>query len=257
MEFDAELTARSAVDYADFFLPHLATSARVLDAGCGRGTITLGLASAVGSVVGIDAEDVFADARRYAVEHGVTNVEFCVGDVYSLDFQDASFDACFCHSVLEALERPLDALRELWRVLVPGGVVGAACVEYGGLILGGPEEELLRRFYAIRERLWLTEAGSDPYRGRALRGLLQQAGFVEIVASTKTFSYGTATAVERFGTDRAADCRREWYSTHAQAQGLATRSELEEMERAWRTWSVAPDAFASFAWCRAVGVRPG
>jgi ubiquinone/menaquinone biosynthesis C-methylase UbiE len=257
MGFDAELAARSAGDYADFFLPHLTPTARVLDAGCGRGTIAVGLASAAGSVVGVDAEDDFSDARRHALEHGITNVEFRVGDVYALDLPDESFDACFCHSVLEALERPLDALRSLRRVLVPGGVLGAACVEYGGLVIGGPEEQLLRRFYEIRERLWLGVAGSDPYRGRALRGLLHEAGFVDVLASTKSFSYGTAAAVESFGQARAADCRDEWYSTHAQSHGLATRTELEEMERAWRDWSIAPDAYLSFSWCRAVGVRLG
>jgi hypothetical protein len=136
-------------------------------------------------------------------------------------------------------------------------MVGAACVEYGGLIIGGPEAELLRRFYEVRERLWLAEAGSDPYRGRALRGLLHEAGFVDVVASTKSFSYGTPAAVESFGLARAADCRDEWYSTHAQAHGLATRGELEEMGRAWREWSAAADAYLSFAWCRALGVRPG
>src|ERR1044072_8922576 len=121
MGFDAELAARSAGDYADFFLPHLTPTARVLDAGCGRGTITLGLASAVGSVVGGYAEDDFADARRYALEHGITNVEFRVGDVYAPDLPDESFDACFCHSVLEALDRPLDALPSLRRGLGAGG----------------------------------------------------------------------------------------------------------------------------------------
>ena len=128
--FDAALEARSADDYADFLLPHLTGDARMLDVGCGAGTITLGLAAAVGHVVGMDLDDdEFADARRYAEAHGIGNVEFRVGSVYELDFPDGEFDSCLCHSMLETLDRPLAALSEIRRVVKPGGVVGVACVE--------------------------------------------------------------------------------------------------------------------------------
>ena len=106
MGFDAELSERSADDYADFFLPHLSKTARVVDAGCGRGTISAGLASAAAGVLGVDAEDDFADARSYADAHGISNLEFRVGDLHALDLPDASFDACLCHSVLETLDQP-------------------------------------------------------------------------------------------------------------------------------------------------------
>ena len=68
--------------------------------------------------------------------------------------------------MLETLDRPLDGLIEIKRILKPGGVLGVSCVEYGGLILAGPSHELLRRFYATRERVWLLENTADPYRGR-------------------------------------------------------------------------------------------
>jgi hypothetical protein len=57
----------------------------------------------------------------------------------------------------------------------PGGILGVACVEYGGLILADPHEPLLRRFYAIREQLWQLDASSDPYRGRTRTGHLHDA----------------------------------------------------------------------------------
>jgi ubiquinone/menaquinone biosynthesis C-methylase UbiE len=150
--FEASLEDRNAADYADFLLAYLGGDFRVLDVGCGSGTITLGLGERVAHVIGVDQSDEeFADARSYAVEHEIGNVEFQVGSVYALDFPVDHFDACLCHSMLETLERPLDGLIEIKRTLKPGGVLGVACVEYGGLILAGPNEELLRRFYAIRE----------------------------------------------------------------------------------------------------------
>ena len=79
---------------------------RVLDAGCGPGTITVGLARAVApaEVVGIDAElGVLARARGLAAAQAVENVTFRPADVYALPFPDDYFDAVFAHTLLEHL----------------------------------------------------------------------------------------------------------------------------------------------------------
>lgn len=256
MSFEEAMAQRSASVYADFLLPHLAPEADLLDVGCGPGTISLGLAHHVRSLLGVDPEDEFDDARAYAEALGIDNVEFRVGDVYALDLPDDRFDACLAHSVLETLGRPVDALREILRVLKPGGVVGVASVEYGGLILAGPDEPLLRRFYAIRERIWQLDGVADPFRGRAVRGLVTGAGFERVAAITSYISYGTPESVHSFGSGRAADCRDEWYVEAAQRHHLASTSDLDAMERAWNAWSEAPDAFAAFAWGRALGWKP-
>ena len=254
--FEAAMAVRSAADYADFLIPHLGPDSKVLDVGCGSGEITMGIASMVGDVIGVDIDDdESAAARTYAQEHGITNVEFRTENVYELALPDEHFDASLCHSMLEMLDRPVDALREIGRTLKPGGVLGVASVEYGGLILAGPNEPLLRRFYAIREELWLLD-GIDPYRGRALRGSLTSAGFEGVEASTKYVCYGTAARVSAFGRDRAEDCQDDWYGSNAQAHGLATEDDLASMARAWRDWSDSPEAYAAFAWCRALGWKP-
>jgi ubiquinone/menaquinone biosynthesis C-methylase UbiE len=255
--FEAFLAVRNAADYADFLFPYLTAHSRVLDMGCGTGTITVGLAERAAEVVGVDPEKEFDDARRYASEHGLENVEFRCGSVYALDLPDDHYDACLAHSMLETLERPLDGLTEIKRVLRPGGIVGVACVEYGGLILAGPGEEILRRFYSVRERLWQLENTADPYRGRRLRGLLECAGFEDVDATSKFFSYGTPAAVAEFGLARAEQCGADdWYAERAQEHRLASAEELEEMRRAWVEWSKSSEAYLAFAWCRAVGRKP-
>jgi ubiquinone/menaquinone biosynthesis C-methylase UbiE len=257
MAFETYLSARNAADYADFLIPHLAPDFHVIDVGCGPGSLSLGVAQLVGHVIGVDLnEDDFTGARNYARQHGIANVEFRAGSVYALDFPADHFDACLCHSMLETLERPLDGLKEIKRTLKPGGVLGVACVEYGGLILTGPNEQLLRRFYAIRERLWQLDNLADPYRGRALRSLLNRAGFERVVATTRYFCYGTDDAVKSFGSGRAEDCRDDWYASSAQKHELATSSDLDTMRQAWIEWSESSEAYAAFAWCRAIGWKP-
>ena len=154
--------SRSARVYADFLAPHLSSRSHLLDVGCGSGELSLDLAISVGQVTGIDVEaEEIETARRAAMQAGINNADFQVGDAYCLDLPNDHFDAVLAHSVLEALERPTTAVTELKRVLKPGGVLAVASVEYTGLILAGPHHDMTSRFYAIRERLWQIE-GADP-----------------------------------------------------------------------------------------------
>jgi ubiquinone/menaquinone biosynthesis C-methylase UbiE len=249
-------TDREAQTYADFLLPHLSTEMHLVDIGCGDGELSLSLASEVRQVTGIDVEEEEIEtARERARQAGIGNASFRRGDAYALDLPDGCADAVLAHSVLEALGRPEAALAEIRRIARPGAVVGAASVEYGGLILAGPAEDLLRRFYSIREQLWLLD-GADPYRGRRLRGLFVNAGFTDVVATTKYIAYGTAERVRDFGQGRAEDCVDEWYVDSALRHGLATSADLSAMREAWLAWAEASTSYAAFAWCRALGRMP-
>ena len=253
MSLASELTTRSAAIYAEFLIPHLTADARLIDIGCGSGSIALGLAEVAGHVTGVDPDPgAVAEANAYVAEHQIGNATFRTGSAYSLALPDSQFDAAICHSVLEALDRPLDALCEIERILKPGGVLGVASVEYGGLILAGPGEPLLRQFYWMRERLWEL-VGSHPCRGRALRGLLIAAGFEHVAATSTYFCHGTQDQVRSFGNDRAQECRDGWEASAALEHGLASRDELQAMADAWMEWSESTQAYAAFAWCRALG----
>jgi hypothetical protein len=124
-------------------------------------------------------------------------------------------------------------------------------------VLAGPQVELLRRFYSLREELWSLDSHADPYRGRELRSMLEHAGFDAVEASSKYISYGTADDVLSFGRARAEDYGDTWYRRDAVAHGLANAGDIDEMRRAWLDWSTSPDAYAAFAWCRALGRKPG
>jgi ubiquinone/menaquinone biosynthesis C-methylase UbiE len=150
----------------------------LLDCGCGSGSITVGLAAAVdpGRVIGVDVSKAEIErARARAAEMGIANLEFVVGDIYRLDSADDAFDAIFSHNVLEHLQEPVEALREMCRVLKPGGVIGIRDIDWGGVLIW-PPDPALKLWLDVYEADWAANAG-DPRIGRRLRDLLGQAGF--------------------------------------------------------------------------------
>lgn len=168
---------RTAETHGGFFLSQLRPGWHVLDAGCGPGTITLGLARAVapGHVTGIDIEDSqFASTRERAERAGL-NVEFRKGNVYELPFQDGHFDAVFSHALLGHLRDPGAALLELHRVLKPGGLIGVRASDMGGLLVDAASQgpaQVLASYLTNQEK-----DSKDPNVGRKLGRLLRQAGF--------------------------------------------------------------------------------
>ena len=181
---------RNAETHAGFFLPQLRPGWHVLDAGCGPGTITLGLAQAVqpGQVTGIDIEDSqFSSAREQAEREGL-NVHFRTASVYELPFADGSFDAVFSHALLEHLSDPPAALAELRRVLKPGGSIGVRAGDLGGILIDSASEGPAQAFAAYLAKQ--KEYSKDPNVGRKLGRLLRKAGFT---VQSMTASYEVIT----------------------------------------------------------------
>jgi SAM-dependent methyltransferase len=250
---EAAIKTRGAHVYAGFLLPHLRPDMVVLDCGCGEATIAMGLAEAVpaGRVVGIDLEtDSLAAARRYAASIGRANLAWAAADGRRLPFHDEAFEAVLCHSMLETLGDPAPVIAELRRVTKRGGVVGAASVEYGGLILAGEQTAGPRRFYDIRQRLWRVAGIAEPNMGRRLRGLFQEAGFGRVEAFADYISYGTPDRVMTFARDRATECRDQELCATVTRHGIASAEELANLATRWEEWGEDPGAFFAFAWCR-------
>jgi SAM-dependent methyltransferase len=252
-EVESAINARGADVYAGFLLPYLRPDMAVLDCGCGKATITLGLAEAVpdGRVVGVDLDKDSIWAACYsAALIGRGNLACIAADGRRLPFHDRAFDAVLCHSMLETLDDPTNVIGELRRVTKHGGVVGAASVEYGGLILAGEQTAGPRRFYDIRQQVWRAAGIGKPNMGRRLRELFQKAGFGRIEASADYISYGTPDRVRAFAWDRATECRDQEFQAAVVRHGIASVDELLHLAAAWGDWSKDPGAFFAFAWCR-------
>lgn len=133
----------AAADYDDFWQAPLAPvrdamlasaaprpGERVLDVACGTGAASLPAARAVGprgEVVGVDVSQRMVDAARAAaVERQVANARFERMDGETLALPDGAFDVALCGFGLMYMPEPAQCLRELRRVLRPGGRIALA-----------------------------------------------------------------------------------------------------------------------------------
>jgi len=103
----------------------LSPGQRVLDVACGTGLVAFDAARAVGSggrVLGIDLSGQMIEAASRRARAGQSsNVSFARMDAETLDLPDASFDIVLCALGLMYMPDPERALREMRRVLRPGG----------------------------------------------------------------------------------------------------------------------------------------
>lgn len=226
---------------------------RVLDAGCGPGSITIGLAEAVGpdgEAIGIDRDDgALVEARALAAERQCTNVRFEEASVYGLPFADGAFDATFAHMVFQHLGEPQRAMKELRRVVKPGGVIGIGDADHGTSVFWPTSTELERSFEVMR----LARREGDVNVGRKLRGLMHEAGFVRCTGGVNV----GATASEQ-ATVWEAEFQARWFEApesiaHVGALGLADKDEMRAMAAAWRAWGANPGAF----WAKGTGWAVG
>lgn len=109
----------------------LAPGAQVLDLPCGTGASALPAAEAVGptgSVVAVDlAEGLIALAQAKARAAGLRNVRFVQADMRTTGLPGESFDAVVCvFGVFFVPDRPA-LMRELWRMVRPGGTLAVTC----------------------------------------------------------------------------------------------------------------------------------
>jgi ubiquinone/menaquinone biosynthesis C-methylase UbiE len=228
------MSQRSADTHASFFLTHLQPGWRVLDAGCGPGTITLGLARAVrpGHVTGIDLEDSQSAGAREQAEREGLNVEFRKASIYDLPFENESFDAVFSHAVFTHLSNPAAALMELRRVLKPGGPIGLRAGDLGGFLIDASsvDAEQAMRAYIERQK----GGGKNPNIGRKLGRLLREAGFgvQQHTASYEIIADGTLTSARRLAQ-----------VFRAPIPGTPSDTGVDD------------SLFVALAWCEAIGIR--
>lgn len=231
--------AERDLDSHGFFLsPFLQRGFHVLDAGCGPGTISTGIASAVfpGTVTAVDLSQAQVEfARRQSEGREIVNIHFATASAYELPFADETFDLVFSHALLEHLVEPRKALREFHRVTRPGGFVAVCSPDW---------DEFEVRPYPIRVRNAmrayrnLQEAnGGNTRAGEHLHEWVADAGFTPLTHEHWIEEYEDASRIAEY---LAHQLDRAGQAEHA---------------KALREWAEQPEARFRQCWKYAAAVR--
>lgn len=246
---------RTAAEAAGFVLPRISAGMRVLDVGCGPGSITVGLADHVGPtghVVGVDnsreAIAIAASTRGHR-----PHLDYQVASVYELPFAAASFDVGYGHQTLQHLGDPVAALVEIRRVLRPGALLAVRDSDYGTMTHFPRYAELdawLELYHAVARA-----NGGEPDAGRRLSAWVRRAGFSEITVSSSVWTYATPDERAEWASLWANRIVLPRFRDRAAELGLAEAEGIAAMAEAWMHWAQEPDGWFGFIHGEVVATR--
>jgi ubiquinone/menaquinone biosynthesis C-methylase UbiE len=192
----------------------------VLDLGCGPGTDLSALAeaaTATGTVVGIDHDRATVDAARDRTAKQST-VSVRLGDIHDLPLPDRTADRARTDRVLQHIADPVQALREIRRVLRPGGRLVMGEPDWDTLTIDHPDSDLSRAY----TRYVTDNVIRNARIGRQLARLAAEAGFTVPTVIPVTPVFRDAQAADKIlGLERTTQ--------RAAATGYFT----EEAARRW------------------------
>ncbi len=167
---------------------------RVLDLGCGRGNTVPCLLAGVGTAGRVAAADrdlrslaALAAAHAAAVASGrLSIVDLDVRN--PLPFASATFDSIVCQNVIECITERGSLLREIYRILKPGGTALVGHHDFDGVLIANDDQKLTRRLvhgYADHAQAW--QDASEGQMGRLLPGLFASTPFEDVETGTLLF----------------------------------------------------------------------
>lgn len=188
----------------------------VLDVGCGMGDDVRALAEIVGPtgrVVGLDFSQTFIAEARARSQQGPGNTAFARGDSCRLPFADDTFDAVRSERMLQHLRDPGSAVREMARVVKPGGRVVDSDPDWDLMAIDAADVPTTRKIVHFRADLI-----ANGLVGRRLSNLFRDAGLTEVtVVPMPTVNPSFAALNPMLELEAAAE--------KAAAAGVVTREE--------------------------------
>ena len=200
-----------------FDLIKLDPADKILDIGCGTGALLPDLQSL--SPASIFGADVSLEHLHQA--HQISPESNLIGaDVHYLPFTDAAFDMVLSHYFLMWIGDPSHAIKELCRMIKPGGyLVAFAEPDYGGRIDYPPEFINLREYQISG----LLKAGADPRMGRKLPELFHAAELEQVHCGVYDGRWEKTLSRE--------DIESEWLMLEDDLKSILSNAELNELKK--------------------------
>lgn len=158
----------------------------ILEAGCGVGAQTKIVApmNPESKFISIDiSEDSIIKAEKLIKQRNINNVEFQIGNIFSLNFPDEYFDHILICFVLEHLPNPYEALKSLKRVLKKGGTITLIEGDHGSAYFY-PYSSFAQKVINVQIELQ-SKGGGNALIGRQLYPLLIGSNFKNCVVSPR------------------------------------------------------------------------
>lgn len=172
----------------------------VLDAGCGTGDDARAMAALIGphgKVTGLDLDDeILVEARR-RTEGSDLPVTFVQGDVQQLTFADATFSRCRSERMFQHVSDQHAAMRELARVLCPGGLTIVYDTDWETLIIDADDWQTTRTLMQVH-----CAEHRHGWIGWMLPGLMREAGLHDITVVPETLMIRNLALAEQSHTLR-------------------------------------------------------
>ncbi|MEN6480950.1 MAG: methyltransferase domain-containing protein [Anaerolineaceae bacterium] len=198
---------------------NLPSAEKILEVGCGTGAILFDIVQNTGSnsqIYGIDIDRTFILKAHTFVKKPVV----CQSDGLFLPFENNTFSTTVCHFYLLWVSDPVQAVKEMKRVTQPDGwIVAFAEPDYAFRIDFPDELSKIGKLQADS----LVAQGADPFIGRRLAAIFQQAGCFDIQVGLLGGEWGKKINQEEFDL--------EWQCIHSDLSHLLPATELTELKR--------------------------
>jgi SAM-dependent methyltransferase len=154
----------------------LASGSRFVEFGCGLGYVTRWAAAMGAHAVGIDVnEEQVTACRDLARSAGLTNANFRTANIYEPGIEDGTLDISYCRWLMVHLNRPVDAMRAIYKALKPGGMM--VCEEADvSAVYAEPRSSAYEEILEITLKAGRVR-GADYSGGRRAHLWAKEAGF--------------------------------------------------------------------------------
>ena len=183
--YEKYLVAKLFTSLADDTLAHvgLKPTDRLLDAACGTGIVARRAAPIIGqqgTIFGYDLNDSMLQAAILTSADLDTYIEWKQGNLVDMPYADESFDVIVCQQALQFLPSPVDALREMRRVLDQNGRIALSVWRSINFHVGYKVFSELLDQYVGQNTGMMMRSPFPNWTIEHLRGLMEEAGFQDI-----------------------------------------------------------------------------